>query len=248
MSSRARQKGILEQLKEGEELSVKELADLFETSDITIRRDLIALSEKGLLVRTHGGAMLPERTSFHQKESRSNAAKEYIGKLAASYVKAGDVIFMDCGSTVFQMCKHLRRLEKLTIITNSLPVVTELLGQPGFTINLAGGEIDAGRKAVHGSVALEHMARYKADKAFVGADGFSLANGLSASGEKEASMTMAMASRAKETYLLCDATKLEKDSYLQFAAPSLFDFLVTDKSVTTDIINKYRKAGIRLVC
>ena len=240
MSSKARQKGILDQLKAGGELSVKELADLFETSDITIRRDLVALSEKGLLVRTHGGAMLPESTSFHQKELRSNAAKASIGKLAASYVKAGDVIFMDC--------KHLRRLEKLTIITNSLPIVTELLGQPGFTINLVGGEVDAGRKAVHGSMALEHIARYKADKAFVGVDGFSLANGLSASGEKEASMTLAMGSRAKETYLLCDATKLEKESYLKFAPPALFDFLVTDKSVASDLADKYRKAGIRLVC
>jgi DeoR family transcriptional regulator, fructose operon transcriptional repressor len=248
MSSKARQKGILEQLKRGEELSVKELADLFETSDITIRRDLITLSEKGLLVRTHGGAMLPEGTSFHQKESRNNEAKAYIGKLAASYVKTGDVILMDCGSTVFQMCKHLKRLEKLTIITNSLPVVTELLGQPGFTINLAGGEIDAGRRAVHGSMALEHIARYKADKAFVGVDGFSLANGLSASGEKEASMTLAMASRAKETYLLCDATKLEKESYLQFAPPTFFDVLITDKSMAGDLVDKYRKAGIRVVC
>ncbi|WP_416864733.1 MAG: DeoR/GlpR family DNA-binding transcription regulator [Imperialibacter sp.] len=248
MSSRARQKGILDQLKAGEELSVKELADLFEASDITIRRDLVALSEKGLLVRTHGGAMLPESTSFHQKELRSNAAKASIAKLAASYVKTGDVIFMDCGSTVFQMCKHLRRLEKLTIITNSLPVVTELLGQPGFTINLVGGEVDAGRKAVHGSMALDHIARYKADKAFVGVDGFSLANGLSASGEKEASMTLAMGSRAKETYLLCDATKLEKESYLKFAPPALFDFLITDKSVAADLVDKYRMAGIRLVC
>ncbi|WOK07938.1 DeoR/GlpR family DNA-binding transcription regulator [Imperialibacter roseus] len=247
MSSKARQKGILEQLKAGEELSVKELADLFETSDITIRRDLVALSEKGLLVRTHGGAMLPESTSFHQKELRSNAAKASIGKLAASYVKTGDVVFMDCGSTVFQMCKHLRRLEKLTIITNSLPIVTELLGQPGFTINLAGGEIDAGRKAVHGSMALEHIARYTADKAFVGVDGFSLANGLSASGEKEASITLAMAQRAVQTYLLCDASKLEKDSYLQFANHGLYHHLVADKAAPTELLLSYKAAGISVM-
>jgi DeoR family transcriptional regulator, fructose operon transcriptional repressor len=246
MSSKARQKGILEQLKRGEELSVKELADLFETSDITIRRDLITLSEKGLLVRTHGGAMLPEGTSFHQKESRNNEAKTYIGKLAASYVKTGDVIFMDCGSTVFQMCAHLRKLERLTIITNSLPIVAELLGQPGFTINLAGGEIDAGRRAVHGSMALEHIARYKADKAFVGVDGFSLDNGLSASGEKEASMTLAMACRTRETYLLCDSSKLEQDAYLQFAGLSHIDFLVSDRGISQVLAARYEQAGIRL--
>jgi DeoR family transcriptional regulator, fructose operon transcriptional repressor len=247
MSSKARQKGIVDRLKAGEEFSVKELAELFDASDITIRRDLTMLEEKGLVVRTHGGAILPDSTSFRSKDARHNAAKAYVGKLAAVQVKAGDIIFMDCGSTVFQMCAHLRKLERLTIITNSLPVMNELVGQPGFVINLIGGEIDAQRKAVHGSMALEHIARYKADKAFVGVDGFSLTNGLSASGEKEASVTLAMAQRARQTYLLCDASKLEKDSYLQFAGHSTYHFLVTDRSVPDNILNTYRQAGIQVM-
>ncbi|CAD5250646.1 MULTISPECIES: DeoR/GlpR family DNA-binding transcription regulator [unclassified Imperialibacter] len=247
MSSKARQKGILEQLKAGEESSVRELATLFDTSDITIRRDLVVLSEKGLLVRTHGGAMLPESTGFHQKESRNNEAKGYIGKLAASCVEPNDVIFMDCGSTVFQMCAHLRKLERLTIITNSLPIVSELLNHPGFTINLIGGEIDIQRRAVHGSMALEHIARYKADKAFVGVDGVSLANGLSAASEKEASITLAMAHRAEQTYLLCDASKLEKDAYLQFAGMSLIDSLVSDRGISPVLAARYEQAGIHLI-
>ncbi len=247
MSSKARQKDILDQLKSGEELSVKELADLFETSDITIRRDLTTLEGKGLLVRTHGGAMLPGNTSFQHKGTKSGAAKAYIGKLAAAQVKDGDIIFMDCGSTVFQMCGPLRRLDRLTIITNSLPVLNELIGQPGFTINLIGGEIDAQRKAVHGSMAMEHIARYRGGKAFVGVDGISVANGLSATSEKEASITLAMAHQADKTYLLCDASKWEKDAYLKFADLSLVDFLVSDKGSSPLLIARYEETGICII-
>lgn len=247
MSSRTRQTAIAAALKGHSELTVKELAELCDTSEITIRRDLTALAAKGLVVRTHGGAMLPETTSFHQKDQRNAEAKAHIGQLAATFIEAGDVIFMDCGSTVFQMCAHLRKLERLTIITNSLPIVTELLGQPGFYFNLVGGEIDAGRRAVHGSMALEHISRYRAAKAFVGVDGISLAGGLSASSEKEASITLAMARQANETFLLCDSSKIEVDSYLAFAPVSMVSSLVTDRGLPLETRKKYEEAGVRVV-
>lgn len=244
MTNRARRKAIVESLAEAEEITVKELAAMFDTSEISIRRDLVVLAEKGLLTRTHGGAMKPEKTSFLQKDQKNNEAKAYIGKLAVKQVQSGDIIFMDCGSTVFQMCRHLVHLERLTVITNSLPVANELIGQPGFTINLAGGELDSSRRAVHGPVALEHIGRYRASKAFVGVDGVSLAHGLTASGEKEASITMAMAAQSDVTYLLCDASKIEKDSYLKYAPLSLVHSIVTDQSLPATLKVAYEKQGV----
>ena len=191
--------------------------------------------------------MLLESISFHQKDQRTAEAKAHIGQLAATFVEAGDVIFMDCGSTVFQMCAHLRKLERLTIITNSLPIVSELLAQPGFTINLVGGEIDAARRAVHGTMALEHIGRYRAAKAFVGVDGISLVGELSASSEKEASITLAMARQSNETFLLCDSSKIETDSYLMFAPVSMVSCLVTDKGLPSQTKSKYAETGLKVV-
>jgi len=247
MSSKKRRKSMLEALRPGEELSVKELAEQFETSEITVRRDLTALAEKGLVVRTHGGVMLPDKTAFVQKDQNFSAAKAHIGRLAAAQVNPGDIIFMDCGSTVFQMCVFLKDMADLTVITNSLPVVNELSGQPGIRINLVGGEVDTARKAVHGAMAVEHIARYRASKAFVGTDGFSLAGGLSAHSEKEASITLGMARQSKVTYLLCDASKLEKDSYYQYAPLSLVHCLVTDPAFDRQLEQRYIDAGIRLL-
>lgn len=246
MSARSRQKQIVEMLAAGE-LSVAQLADMLGISAITIRRDLSVLAGQGQVVRTHGGAMLPDATSFHSKGGKNQAAKAYIGKLAAAQVQEGEVIFMDCGSTVFQMCAHLRRLSRLTVVTNSLPVVNELVGHPGFTINLIGGELDTQRKAVHGSMALEHIQRYRAAKAFVGVDGFSLANGLSASGEKEASITLAMAGQSAVTFLLCDVSKLERDSYFRFADSTLFAHMITDQSLPEATARAYADAGISVM-
>lgn len=238
---------MLEALRPGEELSVKELAEQFETSEITVRRDLTVLAEKGQVVRTHGGVMLPDKTAFAQKDQKFFTAKAHIGRLAAAQVTPGDIIFMDCGSTVFQMCTFLKDITDLTIITNSLPVANELAGQPGIRINLVGGELDTVRKAVHGVMADEHIARYRASKAFVGTDGFSLSGGLSAHSEKEASITLGMARQSKYTYLLCDASKLENDSYYQYGPVSLVHCLITDPAFDKQLEQRYAEAGIRLL-
>lgn len=247
MTNRARQRYIVEALKDGEELTVKELAERFQTSEISVRRDLVQLAEKGQVTRTHGGAMKPDKAGFLQKDEKNLVAKAFIGELATEQVKNGDVIFMDCGSTVFQMCRHLVHLEKLTIITNSLPVVNELIGTPGFIINLVGGELDAPRMAVHGPTALEHIARYRANKTFVGVDGVSLTSGLTARSEKEASVTLAIANQADLTYLLCDSSKIEKDSYMKFAPLSLVNAIITDQRLSPAIKAAYVEKGLTIL-
>ncbi len=247
MTNKARRKAIVDALSDTEEVTVKELAALFNTSEISIRRDLVVLAEKGLVTRTHGGAMKPDKVSFHQKDQKNAQAKAYIGALAARQVQNGDIIFMDCGSTVFQMCRHLAHLEKLTVITNSLPIVNQLANQPGFRINLIGGEMDADRKAIHGAAALEHIARYRASKAFVGVDGVSLANGLTAHSEKEASITLAMATQSSRTFLLCDSSKIEKDSYLKFGPLSLVQTIVTDVGMADDLKALYEEKGAAVI-
>ncbi|RAJ99885.1 DeoR family transcriptional regulator [Larkinella arboricola] len=249
MSFPNRKRIILQTVEEKGSVEVKELADLLQTSEITVRRDLTQMATDGLIYRTHGGAMkvslAKNPVQFVNKTAVNSENKDYICRLAAQQIQEGDVIFMDCGSTVFRLCQFIRN-KRIQVITNSLPVVNELL-QSEVTVNLVGGEVDAKRQAVHGLIAHEHIARYRAHKAFLGVDGISAANGLSAHSETEAGMTLAMAGQAEETYLLCDSTKLEKDKYMQFAPLSLVQTLVTDPDARPEILALYREQGVRVM-
>jgi DeoR family fructose operon transcriptional repressor len=249
MSFPERKRKIIETVYQSGNLSVLALARKLKISPATIRRDLHIIAEEGLLVRTHGGIMRPDEgpySSFVKKQSANESVKQEIGRLAAGFVRDGDIIFMDCGSTVFTMCPHLKKMNRLTVITNSLPIVAELMDSPAVRINLIGGELDAARRAVHGQKALDHIAGYHADKAFVGVDGLSPGNGLTAVSEKEATITKAFAGNADAVFLLCDSSKIGKDAYLKFGPLSMIAHLLTDKGIRADLKKALIKKGLEV--
>lgn len=229
MTFQKRAHKILELLEEFGEVEIRQLAAEIDVSEVTVRRDLTNMAANGLLYRTHGGAMkiseLIKPVSFANKAVVNVKAKDAICKRAASDIIDGDVIFIDCGSTAFRLCQFIKN-KKIKVITNSLPVIDELQGS-SIAINLIGGEVDITRQAVHGTMAYEHITRYHASKAFLGVDGIT-AEGLYAGSEHEASNTLAMASQSDCVYMLCDASKIGKTSYLKFNDLSLVDILVTD--------------------
>jgi DeoR family fructose operon transcriptional repressor len=245
MNFQKRKTFTLALLKEKESLSVAELAGKLEVSEITVRRDLSVLAEKGLLVRTHGGAVslsaASDNIEFVNKVAVRQAEKEQIAKIAAEKIDDGDTVFLDCGSTVFCIAPLLKH-KRIKVITNSIPLMYALLNS-NVSINLIGGEVDQERMAVHGTAAAQHISRYKASKAFIGADGVSL-RGLSSNSEKEAEISMAMAAQSRKVFLLCDSSKLGNDKYLSFAPLSTIDYLITDKGATDEVLTAYRKEGI----
>lgn len=249
MNFQNRKQIILEKLETDHSADVRELATLLATSEITVRRDLNILAEKGLLYRTHGGAMKlslsKDKPNFIHKSAVRAEQKDQICAIAAAQIEEGDVIFMDCGSTVYRLCPFIRN-KRIKVVTNSLPVVNALLGS-SVSLNFAGGEIDMERQASHGKIAIEHFARYCADKAFLGVDGISAQKGLSAASEKEAEITLTLKQHAKQTYLLCDSSKFEQDRYLPFAPLSFPDFIITNQDANLEIIEKYRSLGAKIL-
>ena len=249
MNFQIRKQKILENIEQAGIIDVKEMALILETSEITVRRDLTILAEQGLLVRTHGGAMKVSLSqislNFSQKSAVNSEQKDEICRLAANQIQEGDVVFLDCGSTVFRICPFIRNL-KIKVVTNSLPIINELIGSE-VSLNFAGGEIDFERQAAHGKIAVEHFGRYRADKAFVGIDGISLKNGLSASSEKEAEITIVLAQNAREVYFLCDSSKLEKDRYFPFAPLNFVKNLITDSLISGEIFRQYEAVGVRVL-
>ncbi len=249
MNFQQRKQLIIQTVEEKGTADVRELANLLQTSEMTVRRDLAQLAATGLLYRTRGGAMkislAVDKHRFANKTATNPECKDYICQRAAQEIQEGDIIFMDCGSTVFRLCPFIRN-KRITVITNSLPVVAELMDS-GVSLNLVGGEVDNERQALHGLMVEEHIARYRANRAFLGVDGISLQHGLSANGEREAGTTLAMARQSEKVYLLCDSTKLETDKYLRFAPLSLFDVLITDNEASPAVVAAYQQAGVTLI-
>ncbi|RZK16893.1 MAG: DeoR/GlpR transcriptional regulator [Hymenobacter sp.] len=249
MNFQLRKQYLLATLAQHGSLAVAAAAQQLQTTPLTIRRDLTQLAAEGLVVRTHGGAMLPgvvkNPVAFARKSAAHAAEKAAICQLAATQIAAGDTIFIDCGSTTFPLCPLIRHLA-IRVVTNSLPVLFELVGSAAQVV-LAGGEVDAERQATHGTVAAEQLRRYRVDKAFLGADGLSLHRGLSANSEAEAAISLAVAEAANHVYLLCDASKLEQDKYFQFAPLALIDTLITDARAPETVRAQYREAGVAVL-
>ncbi|MCF2502364.1 DeoR/GlpR family DNA-binding transcription regulator [Dyadobacter sp. CY107] len=242
MNFQERKKKILAAVEESGSLSVFELSEKLAMSPATIRRDLHDIAEEGLLLRTHGGAMKienPVLTSFVAKAGANEENKEKIAQLAAEYVADGDIIFLDCGSTVFKMCRYLKKRNGIKVITNSLPIMAELIDVPSISLNLIGGEIDKQRKAIHGHKAIEHINGYHAHKAFIGIDGISAQNGLTAHSEHESSITSAFIRNASQVFVLCDSSKIGKDSHIKFGSLSQVNSLFTDQD-----LDPSRKKGL----
>jgi|SRR5665647_69040 len=251
MTQELRKKLILKLLEQNEEVSIQEIVLRCEISEITVRRDLTFLEKKGLLKRTHGGAVrntiVTELFGFDNRSRDRRNQKMEICKLAASFIEENDTIYMDCGTTVYYLSLLLPRFKNLRVITNSLPVVSQLMPHPHIKVYLIGGELDTSRKALYGPMTENLLSRYKADKAFIGAAGVSLLQGLSSNHEKEASVTLKMAEAADKVYLLCDSSKIENISYFNYSSLSLLDYLITDKKISPTLLEMYKSKNINIL-
>lgn len=246
-----RKKIILNLLKDEDAVSVQEIVNECNASEVTIRRDLTELERKGLLIRTHGGAIkntaVEQLFTFNNRMNQNMENKQHICKVASKFINDHDIIFIDCGSTLSFLSKYISKKESLTVITNSLPIVSELMNFDNIKLIVIGGEVLNERKATYGRSAEMSIAHYHANKAFIGADGISLSKGLSSYDEKESLITLEMAQNADEVFLLCDSTKIEKNSFVTFAPVSILDYIITDMDLNTDFISKYQKHNVKLI-
>ena len=251
MPQEVRLRQIIDQLENKEHLSIGELADKFRVSEITIRRDLDELEGQGLLFRTHGGAIrnkpISNLFSFDSKASRHQKEKLDICRYAASLMSDGDIIFLGCGTTVYHLARYISRLNNIRVITNSLPVVSELIQHPQIKINLIGGELDHIRRALYGATTESTIHRLRATKAFLGCAGISLANGLSSNDEKEGIITATMAEVAKKCIVLCDSSKFERDAYITYAPIGIAEMIITDNGIDPAALTRYKEANVNIV-
>jgi len=245
-----RRRAILELINREGRVLVNELAPTFNTSQGTIRKDLVILHADGLLHRTHGGA-LPSREgaladpTLREKEKLHRKEKLRIAEAAASMVSEGQVVILDSGTTTTAIARALRSFHNLTVVTNAVNIVSELSGTDVEVI-VTGGALRKNSFSLVGPIAEETLRRLSADILFLGVDGFDVSYGLSTPNLLEAKVNRIMVEVSKTTVAVCDSSKFGRRSLALIAPPIGMQHVITDHGISKSDLKALRKAGINV--
>nr|WP_111240351.1 DeoR/GlpR family DNA-binding transcription regulator [Curtobacterium sp. MCSS17_008]PZF56132.1 DeoR/GlpR transcriptional regulator [Curtobacterium sp. MCSS17_008] len=245
MLARDRRREISRLLQE-KPVTVDELAAVFSVSASTIRRDLDRMTRDGDVVRTYGGARTlgGAEQSLRERESIAVEQKAAIGRLASSFVDTGAVAVLDAGTTVGALAKNLAHREGVTVVTNGLTATTVLEHSAGIELIVVGGRLRHISSGFVGPFAERVMADVSADVAFLGADGVSAQYGLCEETPEQASLKRLMVERARELYVLADASKLGAAPAHWWTQLDRPWSLVTDDGATEEQLEPFRATGL----
>ena len=245
-----RRQQILTTLGKAGQLSVAELSTTFDVSEVTIRHDLQALSEQGLLLRTRGGATstntLPE-LSFDLRQQQYAAQKARIGQAAADLVHYGDTIFLDASTTAQMIIPHIKQLSELTVITNSLRVAFNLLDAPQIHVNLPGGSLRRTSISLIGQVQGTSIDEINIQLGFFGAHGVTVEEGMTDVNLNEVAMKRAMVERCRRVVGVLDSRKWSKVAAYTFAGVEHIDTLITDSDSSDESICHMKQQQVEVI-
>lgn len=250
-------------IKEKKKVHVNELASQFHMSKSTVRMDLTELESRGLIKRTHGGAILQSELIAEDGEDmvrstmginlrmqENQAEKEAIGQLAASLINNGDTIVIDGGSTTQFVGKYLSDKSGLTIITNSFYMLPELLTIKDSAIYLAGGIVYKENGVLVGDLTNEFISHFSPQKLILGIDGISIENGLTVADSMVpavASIKRKMIDACSLLIVVCDHTKLGCICLMPIASLKRVNYLITDDGAPHDMIEEMRALGVNVM-
>lgn len=250
---------IYNSIKEKEKVHVNELASELSISKSTVRTDLAELESRGLITRTHGGAilqgallvdddveMVKNTMEIDLRMQKNQAEKEAIGQLAASMINDGDTIMIDGGSTTQFVAKNLCDKNELTIITNSFYMLPELLKAKDSAIYLAGGLVYKKNSVLVGDTTNEFINHFNPQKLILGIDGVSIEQGLTVADSMVpavASIKRKMIDSCSQLIIVCDHTKLGRVCLMPIASLKKVNYLITDDNASPEIIEAIRAVG-----
>lgn len=248
ISSEDRQTSIVNLLSRQGRLSVTEIVEQFKVSVATARRDLETLAEQGKIQRVHGGALpikqAPPELPILQREQEQSLEKQRIGRAAAALVRDGETIFLGSGTTVLEVARNLRSRQNLTVLTNSLPVMNALSGQPGITLVALGGMLRPSELSFIGHITEQALAEVRADKVIIGVHAISLESGLTNDYLPETMTDRAILRAGREVIVVADHSKVNAVATAFLAPLASVQAFVTDQAAPPDFLAALRRVGI----
>lgn len=230
-----RRKHIIDALRENGKVEVDELSETLGVSPMTIRRDLSALEEKGLVVRTYGGAVYPDIMNYevpvNSKEISSRSEKERIGKAASELIQEGQSIILDAGTTTLEIARNLKHKRNITVITNDIRIANELYSNHEITLYCIGGFVQPNVGAIIGSHAESFIESINVDYAFIGAPSIDEDYIVSTPTLDKAFLKKKIMQHANVVVLIADHTKFKKRSLNRICKLEDVDILVSDSGL-----------------
>ncbi|MBS8264503.1 DeoR/GlpR transcriptional regulator [Mesobacillus boroniphilus] len=239
---------ILQIIKEKPIVKIQELVDLTEASESTIRRDLTILEEGKFLKRVHGGAARLrgklQEPSMVEKSTKYLQEKKQIAHYAARLVEEGDSIYLDAGSTVFEMINFLS-VKDIVVVTNGLMHLPQLL-ERNIETYVIGGYAKPKTNAIIGRGALESLEQYRFDKCFLGVNGIHPHSGYTTPDQEEAMIKQKAMSLSRESFVLADESKFSEITFAKIA--DLHEAAIITNTIDEDLKGQYTsKTSIKVV-
>lgn len=236
-------------------LSTSEVVEALGVSEATVRRIFVNMESKGKIVRNYGGIILPRSIPEYNFESHNKEAaeeKKDIGKLASTIVEDGDIIYLDCGTTVFNMTLALderisnHKLNNVTIVTNSMANVLVLTPSISCKVVLIGGMYNGARRDFSGILTETYLQPFHFTKCFLGADGVSSSMQVTSTEVEISQLNKSVMQRSDNTYILIDKSKFGKNSFISYANLSDVTGIVTDSQPAKSIIDSLHAPNITI--
>ncbi|MDW0114313.1 DeoR/GlpR family DNA-binding transcription regulator [Sporosarcina saromensis] len=245
-----RQNKIVELLTVHKVLKISELTNRLQVSVDTLRRDVNLLTKAGKIEKIYGGVKIVEtkfgESTINERMISNLAQKESIAQACSEYITDGDCIYIDSGSTTYQIAKYIKNRKNLTVVTNSIPVISELMTSD-VELVIIGGKIRKNEQSVVTYDYLFNFDELNILKAFVCASGITIEKGISDYNLEEAITRKKMIERSKFVYVAADSSKFGKDVTINIAPLNKVDYLITDDEIDSTFIRSFKKAGSHLV-
>lgn len=241
-----RREQLLTLLKKSEELFVKDLSNMLAVSEVTVRRDLIALEKMGLVSRSHGKAKAVEKVGVEDYNEEIEGIKNAIAKKAAAFVNEGNTLFVNTGSTALSALKFLED-KRVTIVSNNVKVAN-LDHNPNSTVILSGGEIRFPKEALVGDIAIDSFSKMSSDLSIIGCSGLSIENGITTPVLHEAKINSLIIERTKGLVIVvADYRKIGYSSNFTSGSINDIDYLITDTFASPEVIRNLEKRGVQVI-
>ncbi|PKM51974.1 MAG: DeoR/GlpR transcriptional regulator [Firmicutes bacterium HGW-Firmicutes-7] len=239
-------------ISEHELCSLDHLCDVFEISKTTLRRDINILEKMGNIRKVYGGVAINKsnQTStvpFMQREINFHDEKIHIGKMASTYIRDGETIYVDSGTTTLQISHYIKD-KSITIVTNNLNLINECVDCSNINIISVGGELSRITKSFTGDLAVNTLSSLNISKSFIAATGISIEAGFSNSLPLETAIKKVAINKSKSVYVMADHTKWGIVSLMTFAKLSAATGIITDLAPPRKYIEYCKTNNIQIIC
>lgn len=246
-----RRKEILMKLQTERRVVVSELSQYYDVSEETIRRDLEKLVNDGVAIKSYGGAVLNENSNldlpFNIRKNRNVVGKQRIAAQVAELVKDGDSIMLDASSTAVYIAKALKEKKNLTVITNSIEIIIELLDMPEWNVFSTGGLTREGSFALVGPQTDKMLKSFHVDKAVVSCKGIGMDKSITDSDELHANNKLTMLESAAMKILAADSSKFDKTAFTAIGALDDITTVVTDEKPEDRWLQLFEETGVKCI-